>query len=316
MTQFSSSQTPSNESPSRTQVVVITGLSGAGKSTAIHALEDLGFYCCDNIPTELAPEIVELCERSGLHRICLGCDARLGNFLTAVDRVLDSLHSFGSRDLHILFIDANDETILRRFSETRRPHPMAPAAGNLLEGIHRERMQLAPLRARSTRILDTTRCTVHDLRRTLMAQFASRHPEQSNSMIIRIVSFGFKFGSPVDADLLFDVRFLANPFFVPEMKLRPGTDPDIAQFVLNTEEAQKFIHHVSELLTYTIPLYTREGKAYLTIGIGCTGGRHRSVAVANELVRRLTQPHIPNIHVTHRDVLRGAGLSNTEPDPK
>lgn len=312
---MSASQSPSQ---GRTQVVVVTGLSGAGKSTAIHALEDLGFYCCDNLPTGFAPEMVDLCERGGVHRIALGFDARLGNFLVAIDEVMDALDASGTRDLHVLFIDASDESIVRRFSETRRPHPLAPE-GDVLEGIQEERERLAPMRARATRILDTTRFTVHELRRALVAQFsplASKGGDPGR-MMTRIVSFGFKFGAPVDCDIVLDVRFIANPFFVPHMKHRPGTDADVAAFVLETPEAQTFVKQVEELLASTIPLYAREGKAYLTVGIGCTGGRHRSVAVSEELTRRLRERNFSNVHVMHRDVARGdvAGSRGSDPGP-
>lgn len=314
---MSTSQTPQSMS-GRTQVVVVTGLSGAGKSTAIHALEDLGFYCCDNLPTGFAPEMVDLCERGGVHRIALGFDARLGNFLVAIDEVMDALDASGTRDLHVLFIDASDESIVRRFSETRRPHPLAPE-GDVLEGIHEERDRLAPMRARATRVLDTTRFTVHELRRALVAQFSplSSKGGDLGRMMTRIVSFGFKFGAPVDCDIVLDVRFLANPFFVPHMKHRPGTDSDVAAFVLDTPEAQTFAKQVDELLASTIPLYAREGKAYLTVGIGCTGGRHRSVAMSEELARRLRERTFPNVHVLHRDVARGdvAGSRGSDPGP-
>ena len=308
--------TPAPPSVHRTQVVVVTGMSGAGKSTALHALEDLGFYCCDNMPTGFAPEIVDLCERGGIRRIALGIDIRLGSFLVAIDEVVDALDASGTRDLHVLFVDASDESIVRRFSETRRPHPMAPE-GDVIEGIQRERERLAPLRARSTRVIDTTRMTVHELRRALVAQFSAVVPGQPGRMVTRLVSFGFKFGAPVDADLLLDVRFLANPFFVPSMKNRPGTDHDVAQFVLGTDEGEEFIRRVDALLDFTIPLYAREGKAYLTIAIGCTGGRHRSVAVGEELAKRLGARGVPNVHVMHRDVMRGdmAGSRGSDPGP-
>ncbi len=300
----------------RSQVVVVTGLSGAGKSTAIHALEDLGFYCCDNLPTGFAPEIVDLCERGGIRRIALGFDARLGNFLVAVDEVMDALDASGTRDLHVMFIDASDESIVRRFSETRRPHPLAPE-GDVIEGIRKERERLAPLRARATRVIDTTRFTVHELRRALVAQFSPSGTGELGRMMTRIISFGFKFGAPVDADMVFDVRFLANPFFVPHMKHRPGLDADVAAFVLDTDEAHAFVEQVDNLLATTIPLYAREGKAYLTVSIGCTGGRHRSVAVAEELGKRLRGRDFPNVQVMHRDVGRGdvAGSRGSDPGP-
>lgn len=296
-----------------TQVVVVTGMSGAGKSTALHALEDLGFYCCDNLPTGFAPEIVDLCERGGIRRVALGFDVRLGDFLAAIDEVVDALDASGTRDLHVLFFDASDESLVRRFSETRRPHPLAPA-GDVVDGIRSERERLAPLRARSTRIIDTTRLNVHELRHALAAQFSAAAPGQPGRMATRLVSFGFKFGAPVDADLVLDVRFLANPYFVPSMKHRPGTDADVASFVLETEEAREFLHHVEGLLAFSIPLYAREGKAYLTVAIGCTGGRHRSVAVAEALSRRLEARAVPNVAVLHRDVGRGENAGSSRGD--
>jgi UPF0042 nucleotide-binding protein len=307
---------PSDPARPRTQVVVVTGMSGAGKSTALHALEDLGFYCCDNLPTGFAPEIVDLCERGGIQRVALGFDVRLGDFLAAIDEVVDALDASGTRDLHIVFVDASDESIVRRFSETRRPHPLA-ADGDVVDGIHRERERLAPLRARSTRVIDTTRLNVHELRQALAAQFSAAAPGQPGRMATRFVSFGFKFGAPVDADLVFDVRFLANPYFVPSMKHRPGTDADVAAFVLDTEEAKTFLDDVDVLLAHSIPLYAREGKAYLTIAIGCTGGRHRSVAVAETLTKRIAARGVQNVSVVHRDVARGdvAGSRGSDPGP-
>ncbi len=192
---------------------------------------------------------------------------------------------------------------------------MASPEGDVLEGIHREREFLAPLRARSTRVLDTTRLTVHELRRALFAQFSAMMPGEQGRMVTRLVSFGFKFGAPVDADLLLDVRFLANPFFVPDMKHRPGTEPDVAAFVLATQEGEEFVRRVDDLLAYTIPLYAREGKAYLTVCIGCTGGRHRSVAVAEELAKRLSARGFGGISVTHRDMGRGDVVGSRGSDP-
>jgi UPF0042 nucleotide-binding protein len=299
----------------RTQVVVVTGMSGAGKSTALNALEDLGFYCCDNLPTDFAGKFVEMCERDGIARVGLGFDARLGSFLGRIDQVMNALDQEGTRDLHVIFFDASDESLVRRFSETRRPHPMASAEGDVLEGIHREREFLAPIRARTTRIIDTTRLTVHELRRALIAQFSAVVPGEDGRMVTRLVSFGFKFGAPVDADLVLDVRFLANPFFVPDMKHRPGTEPDVAAFVLATSEGEEFVRRVDDLLAYTIPLYAREGKAYLTVCIGCTGGRHRSVAVAEELARRLAARGFGGISVAHRDVGRDDAVGSRGSDP-
>jgi len=310
-------------------VVVVTGLSGAGRTTALHALEDLGFFCIDNLPTVLAPDAVKLCEQGGMTRVALGMDVRVRAFLGEVGRVLSTLEDGGKRDLHVLFVDASDETILRRFSETRRPHTLsssvAGGAASVLEGINQERERLAPLRARATRVIDTTTSTGHELRKAVLAQFgpASGTIER---MMVRVVSFGFKYGTPVDADLVLDVRFLKNPYFVPELKRVPGTDGRVRDFVLGLPETGEFLEKTLNLLEYVIPKYEREGKSYLTIGIGCTGGMHRSVVLAEHIASALgamlsksagqladaTRPRI-EIAVLHRDVDRHAASSPTLP---
>jgi UPF0042 nucleotide-binding protein len=272
-------------------VVVVTGLSGAGRTTALRALEDLGFFCIDNLPTVLAPDAVALCEKGGMTRVALGMDVRVRVFLGEVGRVLSQLEDSGRRDLAVLFLDASDETILRRFSETRRPHALstqevASGASSVLEGVAIERERLAPLRARATRVVDTTALDVHELRRVVLGLFgpASGTTER---MAIRLVSFGFKYGTPADADLVFDVRFLKNPYFVPELKRLAGTDARVRQFVLELPETGEFLERALELLRYVVPKYEREGKSYLTIAFGCTGGMHRSVVLAEHVAKAL-----------------------------
>jgi RNase adapter protein RapZ len=293
-------------------VVVVSGLSGAGKSQALHALEDLGFFCVDNLPTALAPQAVALCERGEMTRLALGIDVRVRAFLGEVASVLELLEAGGQRDLHVLFLDASDETLLHRFSETRRPHPLAAEAGvrgsegalAVLDGVRVERERLAPLRARATRVIDTTNMSVHELRRVLVAHFgpASR---DAPGMVTRFVSFGFKFGTPVDADVVLDVRFLDNPYFVPGLRPLSGLDAAVANYVLGSVETQEFLRHTRGLLEYVLPRYEREGKSYLTIAIGCTGGRHRSVAIAEALSKDLASVTGASIGVLHRDVHRG-----------
>jgi UPF0042 nucleotide-binding protein len=302
--------------PARPTVVVVSGLSGAGKSQALHALEDLGFFCVDNLPTLLAPQAVALCERGGMMRVALGIDVRVRAFLGEVGNVLQLLEAGGQRDLHVLFLDAADETLLRRFSETRRPHPLSAqgvAAGSpaspegalaVLDGVRVERERLAPLRASATRIIDTTNTSVHDLRRILIAHFGPASGGGAR-MVTRFVSFGFKFGTPVDADLVLDVRFLDNPYFVPELKALSGLDEPVATYVLSTTEAQEFLRRTRELVEYVMPRYEREGKSYLTIAIGCTGGMHRSVAVAEALAHQVSASLGTSVGVLHRDVHRG-----------
>jgi UPF0042 nucleotide-binding protein len=308
-------------------VVVVTGLSGAGRTTALHALEDLGFFCIDNLPTALAPDAVALCENGGITRVALGMDVRVRVFLGQVGHVLSTLEDGGRRDLHVLFVDASDETILRRFSETRRPHALAMSgtlgsAASVLEGVALERERLAPLRARATRVVDTTNLSVHELRRAILAAFgpASGAVER---MTVRVVSFGFKYGAPADADLVFDVRFLKNPYFVPELKRVPGTDARVRDYVMNLPETGELLEKTLSLLEYVVPKYEREGKSYLTIAFGCTGGMHRSVVLAEHVAHaldgllhdRASRPRAVDaaaeptpkidIAVVHRDVARG-----------
>lgn len=312
----------SERPPSRPTVVVVSGLSGAGKSQALNALEDLGFFCVDNLPTLLAPQAVALCERGEITRVALGIDVRVRAFLGEVGNVLQLLEAGGQRDLHVLFFDASDETLLHRFSETRRPHPLSAETGAsgsegalaVLDGVRVERERLAPLRARATRIIDTTNTSVHELRRILVAHFgpASRGAPR---MVTRIVSFGFKYGTPVDADVVLDVRFLDNPYFVPELKPMSGLDPPVASYVLGAADTQEFLRHTRALLEYVLPRYEREGKSYLTIAIGCTGGRHRSVAIAEALGRDLPATSGASIGVLHRDVHRGQTMGPQEPMP-
>jgi UPF0042 nucleotide-binding protein len=301
-------------------VVVVSGLSGAGKSQALHALEDLGFFCVDNLPTALAPEAVTLCERGGMSRVALGIDVRVRAFLGEVAKVLHLLEAGGQRDLHVLFLDASDETLLRRFSETRRPHPLSAegqGAGSegalaVLDGVRVERERLAPLRARATRVIDTTNTSVHDLRRILVAHFG---PASGGAprMVTRIVSFGFKYGSPVDADIVLDVRFLDNPYFVPGLKALTGQEGAVAAYVLGLPETREFLVRTLSLLQYVMPRYEREGKSYLTLAIGCTGGRHRSVVIADALARELSVSLGAPLAVVHRDLQRGAIPASTDP---
>ncbi len=298
-----------SEGAIRPTVVIVTGLSGAGKSQALHALEDLGFFCVDNLPTLLAPQAVALCERGGMSRVALGIDVRVRAFLGEVGSVLQLLEAGGQRDVQVLFLDASDERLLHRFSESRRPHPLSAESGHegalaVLDGVRIERERLAPLRASATRVIDTTNTSVHELRRILVAHFGPASGEGPR-MVTRIVSFGFKYGTPVDADLVLDVRFLENPYFVPELKPLTGLDAPVAKYVLDAPETQEFLRRTRELLEYVLPKYEREGKSYLTIAIGCTGGRHRSVSVAEALARDLSASTAAPISVLHRDTHRG-----------
>ncbi len=295
-------------------VVVVTGLSGAGKSTVLNAFEDAGYYCIDNLPTSLIRQAVEDCERGGIARIALGIDVRVRAFLDGVGPVLDRLRE-NARTVDVFFLDASNEVLLRRFSETRRPHPLASVEGaaegkasgeanlSVLASIALERERLAPIRSRATVDLDTTLLTVHELRRRVF-EHLDRGKGDQHRLRARVVSFGFKFGVPVDADLLFDVRFLDNPHFIPELKPLSGNDAPVRDFVLGNPDTQSFLQLSIALLSFCIPRYEREGKSYLTVGVGCTGGRHRSVAIANALSARLSKAVSMDVSVDHRDIDR------------
>jgi RNase adapter protein RapZ len=287
--------------PSRLEVVVVSGLSGGGKSTAIHVLEDLGYYCIDNLPVVLIQRFLELCEHSQetIDRVALGVDLRERQFFSEAPNVLEELRRTGNR-IEVLFLDASDEVLVRRFSETRRPHPLGGGAGPMA-GIQRERELLVGLREHADRIIDTTALTVHQLREEL--QHLYRTPGAGGEMAVVLVSFGYKFGVPTDADMVLDTRFLANPFFVEELRPRTGCDSSVADYVLQRPEARQFLNRVESLLEFSLPLYRREGKSYFTVALGCTGGRHRSVAVVEHL-RGALAGHGYRVQVQHRDVQR------------
>ena len=279
-------------------IVVVTGMSGAGRTSALHVLEDLGFFCVDNLPPKLAPKLVELMGGE-FERLGLGIDVRTGAFLAGAGDLLDALAA-GGHETEVLFLDCADEVLVRRYSESRRPHPLA-AGGDVVEAIGRERERLATLRMRARRVIDTSRLSVHELRRTLVETLA--RSGEKPQMQVRVVSFGFKYGLPVDADLVFDLRFLPNPHFVPDLKPLTGRDPPVAEYVLRAPETQALLTDVRGMLDRWLPQYAAEGKAYLTIAVGCTGGRHRSVAIAEEIARTLRAAGSP-VAVAHRDVAR------------
>lgn len=289
------------------QVVVVTGLSGAGRSSALHVLEDAGFFCVDNLPPGLAPELLSLVGRESkpegavVERVGLGIDVRTGAFLSGAEEAIAGLEADGHL-VQVIFLDCADEVLVRRFSETRRPHALA-RSGDLQGAIAGERQRLAGLRARADIVIDTTDFTVHDLRRQLV-DYIGRDPERP-SMVVRLVSFGFKYGVPVHADLVFDLRFLPNPHFIDELRPKTGMDPEVAAYVMEAPETQELLKRLRPLLDYVLPQYALEGKAYLTVAVGCTGGRHRSVALAEELGRQLGGEH--EVVVAHRDAQR-AGL--------
>lgn len=308
----------STRPPPTTSVVIVTGVSGAGKSTAVHALEDLGFFCVDNLPTPVVKSTVDALAAAGVRRIAFGIDVRVRGFLDDAALTINALSAPGERDVSVLFLDASDEAILRRFSSTRRPHPLSAnlepgsegAAIAVLDGVRIERDLLTPLRARATIVVDTTRLSVNELRRQILECFGPGSGGLPR-LLVRFVSFGFKFGTPVDADVVLDVRFLANPHFVSELRPLSGLDSAVKSYVFDNEETQGFVDRAASLLEYCVPRFEREGKSYVTVAIGCTGGRHRSVAIADRLAEILEKRLELAIDVVHRDVdrvnLRGPG---------
>jgi UPF0042 nucleotide-binding protein len=276
-------------------------MSGSGKSTAIKALEDSGWFCIDNLPVVLVPKLLDLVAHGAsdeVHRLALVVDAREGRFLDQTPAAVDEVRRQGHR-LEVVFLDCSDEALQRRFSETRRRHPLAPE-GSVQEGIARERQLLAVVRDIADQVIDTTRMNVHELRDAMTARFGAA--EENDSLNVTLVSFGFRNGIPAASDLVFDVRFLPNPYFVEGLKPHPGTDPRVSSWVLQRVQTQEFLERLEALLLFLIPQYRAEGKSYLTVSIGCTGGRHRSVALAEELARRLNEKHRARVKVTHRDV--------------
>jgi UPF0042 nucleotide-binding protein len=282
------------------QFVIVTGLSGSGKSQAIRALEDLGYFCVDNLPVTLIPTMAELAHRQGLSRVAIVVDVREGGFLKHFPQMFRKLRASSGLEPSLIFLEASDSAIVRRFSETRRPHPLA-ADRSVSEGIVDERAQLQPIRRMASQIIDTSNLTVHELRDAFMR--LSRGRSRQTPLVVTLLSFGFKRGIPMDADLVFDVRFLPNPHFVPELRPLSGRDPKVRRFMTKQPATTEFLDHVGRLLKFLIPHYVSEGKSYLTIAIGCTGGRHRSVMIAEALRAALGRStKRVRLGVKHRDI--------------
>ena len=284
---------------SKMHVVVVTGLSGSGKSTAIKAFEDLDYFCVDNLPVLLLPDFLKLREESSenIWYIALGMDIRERRFLESYSRIFTELRH-RTTSLEILFLDATDVVLQRRFSQTRRKHPLV-ASGTVLNGIRAEREKLEDLKQMAPRFIDTSNINVHELKRMIFRIY-SVLPEQA-ALQINLLSFGFKYGVPPEADIVMDVRFLPNPFFVDELRDLDGRDELVIRFVQQQEQTQLFLARFTDLVNFLLPRYQEEGKNYLTIAIGCTGGRHRSVVIAEQLRGCLVGERCP-VTVTHRDV--------------
>ena len=280
--------------------VILTGLSGAGKTQAIRALEDLGYFCVDNLPTMLLPTMAELASRAdaGLEKVAIVVDVREGGFLTQFPRMFRKLRATPGLEPRLIFLEASHDALVRRFSETRRPHPLAPDR-SVAEGIQEEREKLNTIRSMADLILDTSNLTVHELRDVFMRM--SRDEGGRAEMVVNLVSFGFKNGVPVDADLVFDVRCLPNPHFVEGLRPLTGRDAAVVKYMRRHAATREFIERLTSFLEFALPQYVQEGKSYLTVAIGCTGGRHRSVMLAEALKRSLGQVKGVKLRVKHRD---------------
>lgn len=283
------------------KLVVISGLSGSGKSHALKCFEDVGYFCIDNLPPALLPTFVELCHQQGgeIQNVALGIDVRERVFFSDLVGILERVKAFGHL-VELIFLEAREEVLVRRFSESRRPHPLLPHLP-VLEGVRFEKERLADLRRHADRIIDTSDMTVHELRELLVRQF--RQEGAPRRLTISLATFGYKFGVPYDIDLLFDVRFLRNPFFVPDLKPLTGEDPRVRAYVLTDPDAVAFIGQLEGLFKFLIPLFERERRSYVNVGIGCTGGRHRSVAIAGRLQESFSVLGY-QVTVAHRDLNR------------
>ena len=281
--------------------VVLTGLSGSGKSQAIRALEDLGYFCVDNLPVTLLPMLAELTLRAGseITRAAVVVDVREGKLLTDFPAIYRKLQTTRGLDPVLIFLEASEAALVRRFSETRRPHPLAPDR-SAIEGIREERKAMRTIRSLADHVVDTSGMTVHELRHAFTSVASGRAP--GTQLVVTILSFGFKHGIPVDSDLLFDVRFLPNPHFVAKLRPHTGRDRDVVRYLERSPATHDFLRHTLNLLKFLIPQYVTEGKTYLTIGIGCTGGRHRSVAMAEALKKGLSGLSGVRLRVMHRDI--------------
>jgi UPF0042 nucleotide-binding protein len=285
----------------RSRFVVLTGVSGSGKSQAIRALEDLGYFCVDNLPVTLLPMLAALTLRAGteIARAAVVVDVREGKLLGQFPGIYRKLKGMRGLNPVLIFLDASERTLVRRFSETRRPHPLAPDR-SALEGIRDERKAMSAIRRMADHIIDTSEMTVHELRHTFTGVASGRAP--GTQLVVTILSFGFKHGIPVDSDLLFDVRFLPNPHFVPTLRPHTGRDAEVVRYLNRSDTTREFLDRTLNLLKFLVPQYVHEGKSYLTIGIGCTGGRHRSVAIAEALKKGLSGIKDVQVRVKHRDI--------------
>jgi UPF0042 nucleotide-binding protein len=284
-------------------LVIVTGLSGAGRTQALRNLEDIGYFCMDNLPPGMITDFVDMCERkdSGIKKAAIAVDSRSGDFFSTIYDNLNTLEKMGVK-VRILFMDANDEVLIRRFNETRRQHPMAPT-GRVVEGIERERRLMQPLKERAYLVLDTSVFSVKKLRSVIREVFLEEG--MGERVLVSVATFGFKRGIPTDADMVFDVRFLPNPFYIAELKDHSGIDEDVAGYIFSFEQTKVFLQKLVDMIEYLLPYYLKEDKNRLVIAIGCTGGMHRSVAIAEALIRELRSKGIC-VSIAHRDLVKDA----------
>lgn len=285
--------------------VIVTGMSGAGKSTALKMLEDVGYFCVDNLPVPLIPKMADLLRVPGteINKAALGVDIRSGQSFEELEKVLEELDSTGTQ-YEILFLESSDDVLIKRYKETRRFHPLAGNEGRVDQGIRMERQRIQFLRKRADYLIDTSHMLTRELKAELNKIFVQN--KEYKNLYISVLSFGFKYGIPADADLVFDVRFLPNPYYIEELRPKSGNDKEVRDYVMQNEKANVFLEKLSDMVEFLIPNYILEGKTQLVIGIGCTGGKHRSVTLANELFRVLSKNENYGVRIEHRDIGKDA----------
>lgn len=285
--------------------VIVTGMSGAGKSTALKMLEDVGYFCVDNLPVPLIPKMADLLRVPGteINKAALGVDIRSGQSFEELEKVLEELDSTGMQ-YEILFLESSDDVLIKRYKETRRFHPLAGNEGRVDQGIRMERQRIQFLRKRADYLIDTSHMLTRELKAELNKIFVQN--KEYKNLYISVLSFGFKYGIPADADLVFDVRFLPNPYYIEELRPKSGNDKEVRDYVMQNKKAKVFLEKLSDMVEFLIPNYILEGKTQLVIGIGCTGGKHRSVTLANELFRVLSKNENYGVRIEHRDIGKDA----------
>ena len=285
------------------QLIIITGMSGSGKSTAMKVLEDIGFYCIDNLPPQFIPNFADVCTRTGgsLNKVAIAVDIRTGEMFSEIHEIIKNLKKDMPGEVKVIFMESSDEILIQRYKETRRRHPLAEKYNSLLEAIHSEREALLPLRSQADYYIETSRLSTSQLGEEIRDIFLENHLD---SIVVKVMSFGYKYGVSAEADVVFDVRCLPNPFYVPELKTHTGTEACVRDYVMQFPQSQTLLNKINDLLEFLLPLYISEGKSQLVISFGCTGGKHRSVTFA-ELVGDTLKEKGYRVHKMHRDIKKG-----------